>query len=666
MDDYINVPISPFFYRITMKPLLLVLFLSHALCFPFYAQMITQPQVWLRGDDIGENRSLWNNQGESGILARYSGNAFTVSDSGLNYNPAIFLDGTGEHFQLGVNPEIAEELTVFSVFVPGDDVERMVWSGTNCRERKLYQSTAMVLGPNEIMDWYGPVENTAYLMRVVQQWGPPKEDASENAAILIGAPDNGNHLLESFKGQLAEFILFERSLSETERVQVETYLALKYGITLKDINYVDSGEEVLWSRRENGDFSHRIAGIGRDDKYGLNQKQSTSSSGDGLLSIGFGSIQATNQANLEEIEDRNFLLWGDDALGLGSKMRNEIPIPALERNWLMRATRIDHAPRNTQVLVDRSQSPFSENETMVLVIDRSGNGTYQSTSIEYIEGKAVPGKGVVSFSPVQWDPDGSGKDVFTFASVESLTLIADLIHSPDCENPERGEVKLNVLGGNGTYKYQLSDVNGRKMEDWIDGPVSYVKGLQEGEYEIRVFGDEDLTTSTTVSIDVPELFTIRLGEPQRSVAGEVTTLDISSQLPLDQDFSLNWVGPNGYHSNLSKIDVSDPGTYDLEVVSSEGCKTTATFQLLDLDLMKFEVYPSLVYRNDIPVILAEFSEPTVVSFEVSDAGGKVIHEWKDQGKTQYVFEQPLYDAGVYFVLMRTPDNEYVKKVVVTE
>jgi len=123
----------------------------------------------------------------------------------------------------------------------------------------------------------------------------------------------------SFNGKIAEVITYSsRKNDATERIRIESYLAVKYGITLGvngvSQNYQNSNGNVIWDAVANSGFNYDIAGIGRDDASQLNQKQSRSQNNGvnaPVLTIGLGDIATTNSANANTFPtDRSYLVWG--------------------------------------------------------------------------------------------------------------------------------------------------------------------------------------------------------------------------------------------------------------------------------------------------------------------------------------------------------------------
>ncbi|AMC11333.1 hypothetical protein Lupro_08715 [Lutibacter profundi] len=113
-----------------------------------------------------------------------------------------------------------------------------------------------------------------------------------------------------------------------ERNKIQSYLAIKYGITLgvngTTQDYVDSAGNVIWDQSANAGYNYDIAGIGRDDDSALNQKQSKSvnSAFDGtgqirgLVTMGLTDIYTTNNQNISNnpttFNDKEFLTWGNN------------------------------------------------------------------------------------------------------------------------------------------------------------------------------------------------------------------------------------------------------------------------------------------------------------------------------------------------------------------
>ena len=117
-----------------------------------------------------------------------------------------------------------------------------------------------------------------------------------------------------------EAIIWDRDLTALERDRVETYLAIKYGITLglngtsMDYHSPSTGL-VVWDVSANAGFNYDIAGISRSDLAGLDQRKSHSTNGPAIDSYN-DIVTIANGTNFASppafTQDRAFLVWGHD------------------------------------------------------------------------------------------------------------------------------------------------------------------------------------------------------------------------------------------------------------------------------------------------------------------------------------------------------------------
>lgn len=116
--------------------------------------------------------------------------------------------------------------------------------------------------------------------------------------------------------RIAEIVNYSsRKNDATERPKIETYLALKYGITLGangiSQDYINSDATVVFAGASG--YNHNLAGIGRDDVSKLLQKQSKSINDTNDITIGLGTIATTNSSNPNTFtNNKDYLVWGNN------------------------------------------------------------------------------------------------------------------------------------------------------------------------------------------------------------------------------------------------------------------------------------------------------------------------------------------------------------------
>ena len=137
--------------------------------------------------------------------------------------------------------------------------------------------------------------------------------------MIIGGGAEGTS--SYFDGDILGVSVLENSVSLAERQKMESYFALKYGITLDhlddetiitDGNYVSSAGTVIWNYNLNTTYHNMIAGIGYDKCGKLNQRQATSIKGD-IVTVGLGTIHSLNSENTESFStDDSYFIFGNN------------------------------------------------------------------------------------------------------------------------------------------------------------------------------------------------------------------------------------------------------------------------------------------------------------------------------------------------------------------
>jgi hypothetical protein len=160
-----------------------------------------------------------------------------------------------------------------------------------------------------------------------------------NAAFFFGKSATGN----PFNSRVAEFALYAGPVDPVEHQKIESYLGIKYGITLSNVGGVTAGDylaangSTIWDASLFSDYHHQVIGIARDDAQGLLQKQSKSS--DDSIRIYIDDLAPNNSTNLGVFSDDNsYLLIGSDLNLLSSTAASKAEMPPfvldrIEREW---------------------------------------------------------------------------------------------------------------------------------------------------------------------------------------------------------------------------------------------------------------------------------------------------------------------------------------------
>ena len=314
--------------------------------------------LWLKADDLsladGDKVDTWFDQSINSrdFVKRIDGNTTIATPTfkkytGMNYNPTLFTgysgtdigvlfgpaninDPTREYYvyhvsylktadrQLGVvyamNSGEFKNSYGWRLLQPwtNSDGDRSATLGVN----KLYSiNTTYTSNTNRI-----PGGTKIYVNGVVNNF-PSEIFATSTNPMLIGAVNNGAGW--PYYGDISEVIVLSRPRTsdtnptpdQTDINKVNSYLALKYGISLNDTafpNYLDSQGSIIWNGSRNNGYTNAIFGIGRDDLSGFNQKQSTSYDSPTVTAY-LGDLQDLNTENTAVIaNNRNFVVFGSN------------------------------------------------------------------------------------------------------------------------------------------------------------------------------------------------------------------------------------------------------------------------------------------------------------------------------------------------------------------
>ncbi|WP_131329569.1 hypothetical protein [Chryseobacterium piperi] len=139
--------------------------------------------------------------------------------------------------------------------------------------------------------------------------------------VLLMDNDGGNSSSSLAGDRIGEFVLYSGTQTPAERQRVNSYLAYKYGVTLDQgtaQSYIASNGTTRMgdhTATAASTYNKNIAGIGRDDGSALHQKQSNSINTDRVqVVLASGSFASSNATNSSNLNDMQFLSWGDNGL----------------------------------------------------------------------------------------------------------------------------------------------------------------------------------------------------------------------------------------------------------------------------------------------------------------------------------------------------------------
>jgi len=321
---------------------------------------IDNAQLWLRADDgvSGSPVSLWEDYSAKGWDAEQSNSTYQPSwaENVANFNPALYF--TDHFLDVANHSELnGADLTVLTVVLAdGSNGDyRSPWTTRDDYPQRghiLYRlkssnkydywngkgSGWARLNTNIIPAWNYEILTTratnanglgtsidkkVYILGV-EKASSTNQDFAPNTArpfrVGKGATEKTNGMYP-WHGYIAETIVFDQPLDDIQRNRVESYLAIKYGITLDQsaggLDYRDCHGSVVWDASANSGYGNDIAGVALDtgaDCSDLDQRVSKSINSDAVITMATESdFSSANPDNRPQVAGNgSFLIWSNN------------------------------------------------------------------------------------------------------------------------------------------------------------------------------------------------------------------------------------------------------------------------------------------------------------------------------------------------------------------
>ena len=282
--------------------------------------------------------------------------------------------------------------------------------------------------------------------------GTPGSAANENTNLIVGARTNGTDFF--LTGDIAELIVFDSELSDANRQRVESYLGIKYGITLDNTDnaaveegdYVSSDGTVIWDGDiggSNATYHNDVAGVGRDDDSELSQLVSKSVNSSAEVTIAHGTDIASPTAFTD---NKGFLMWGHD--GDAVTFTNRV----MDRVW-----KVQETLKNDTYIVSIRDNISTDN---VYLVTHETDATFPDDANRIFR-RMFAGAGstlerVINFKPSQF---------FTFVEVPDCPQVSGL--SVDDERDNEVDISWTDVNAGGDYLVEYRALPGGTIQSVV-------------------------------------------------------------------------------------------------------------------------------------------------------------------------------------------------------
>ncbi len=394
------------------------------------AQSVPSKSLWLRADEgvnlSGSRVTTWfDRSGNSrNAIAPNTAKRPLFKSLGSNFNPTLYFDGSDNLDVSYTSALNTSSFTVFSVhrltggqnryrspFTSRDDSPQkgyivyaepggkyQFWNGAgNNGGWQVLSSSRMAASQTELLVYKGSQSGSQLTKRAYINGqifaGAVTHNFSANTQrpfrVGAGATEGtGNYF---WYGDISEQIVFNSPLTDTQRLITESYLGIKYGLSIgnnsQSINYLKANGGTVWLATSA--YRYDIAGIARESSpFDLDQRISsssnvTSSTGGNVTIATSNDFSSLNTSGSRPpLSNGQYLLWGHNNQSMNSWV-NVNCSKRISRYWRLQNT------ANVGLVyfqIKLSGFPSSPTGTYTLFLDNDTDlsngvqGTYSLTS----------------------------------------------------------------------------------------------------------------------------------------------------------------------------------------------------------------------------------------------------------------------------------------------
>ncbi|WP_445455749.1 T9SS type A sorting domain-containing protein [Flavobacterium sp. HNIBRBA15423] len=470
-----------------------------------------------------------------------------------------------------------------------------------------------------------------------------------------------NH--NSIENQLLEVIYFPEVLSTINIRKVETYLSIKYGISLgKDKDYISFKADTLWNSKENKIFSNRVTGITDTYSTDFRQLKSGNSERDGMY-VAFDTLNI-NKENLHN--KTNYFLWGDNNKSTIFKINpSNSKFDIFERSWKLQYSKFDNLPDSLfyNFIVNKKElkieSDEKSNKKIWLVFSETEEGLKDINQAKLVSLKEEDST-FVTFESIYL----SKENYCTLSKLPEIFVQYEAI--VNC-NTNDYVYNFIINGGVPTYTIEILDTKRNVIEKLNINDTKFSKTFKiAGKYSIIIY--DKIGNKITQEVIIDEIYNSEILLPTEIFLNEVGKQILSPLFVAhsDSSYKFEWFYNDELIATTKDIEVEQIGKYILKVTNKD-CFKEYTVKVID----KNSSIPSEIVLKPNPIKAGEkfnllFTYPNNQNIDIviHDNSGKIVFQKHFKEVTHFEFTHSLPVSGIYLISILNQEKKQVFKLIV--
>jgi hypothetical protein len=612
-----------------------------------------------------EGESFWFHTGYLPNEA-YLANFHRIDPGGdMHFAPDSIIDLIGHSGQ-----------TIFTVFQKNEACDEQILWSVIPDHNEIDSVSPILLTTHRVADLekteymnFSQIEDSKLTLNTYLNKSQSKLQERKGGQFLMGINLSNIEVPASpFDGVLPELIIYPRALSARQIIQVESYLAIKYGISLNQpvfTEYLNSGGDVIWSNEKTPAYSYRITGIGRDDRSGLNQKQSTAAASPGQFVLSAGQITKTNELNKSILENESFLIWSDNNAPISASQLDEGGVNISDRKWqVQRFGNMQGISFYTRFRRNDILMHPKENESFWLVVDDSGKGDFSPANVSFFPARGPEERGYVHFDSLCFDSNFNGQDLFSLGTAPDFFIHSEQ-KAPTCGNND-GVAEFKIVGGFAPFRIELTR-NERETffeKHSLQEDILQVTGLNAAKYNLTIRDRSGKTLAHHFVLSHSNGPSIELKSAYEMNDIEQLVLD-ASHFSHSTSARYQWTIPGGSKIEKSRIKMLIPGLYIIRV-DDEDCTSIHRVRVTQAGknrFMQINAFPNPSIDGKIFVHL-KMEEVADVSCSIFDSQGQLVNQSIIERAFDKVVPLKLNGpAGPYVIQMQSGQDSHSLKII---
>ncbi len=359
--------------------------------------------LWLKADTDAAP-ALWEDQsGNDHDVTAVAGQQPVLETNSLNFNPVMDFDGTNDQMTNLAAPfasGLSNETNIFlvaredvrqanSIFGFSDGDFARYHSHHIYPDGNIYFDIISSVGDNRVSGPSGLTAGEPHVASYFNSISNTNQAIDINGAVIasdatgesqsLGVTRIGSAINAGapsyFNGDIAEFIAYDTDNGATNKQQIQSYLAIKYGITLDAaiVDYVDAAGSSVYNLAT---YPNDVFGIAKDDDSSLDQQISKSVNTGAVLTLSNDTNFTGANGTHASLTDGQFLVIGND--GASGAVADAIATDLDATKYFTRAAR-EWKSVNTGT-VGTVNLQFDDYDDTWILLTRTTDGDFSATT----------------------------------------------------------------------------------------------------------------------------------------------------------------------------------------------------------------------------------------------------------------------------------------------